>query len=294
MFSHLLSHLLLLLFAFAHAADQCDKDGCEQIFKGKTGPTEHWPVVEDASRCKMDNCAKQMASCILDPACIAHLVCPSSCSSDGPFTAGTCAFDCSKAAAKSPVYVDMLTCWGKNYCQENRPEPAGPCRALTPWEGVSSITSLQLLVGDWWVTRAWQCEESGIKFASCQHWNMQPDEGRTLIKFALDQEAAVYRQLHPHLSLIHPGVLRHTYEGEFPNLPQMEDYHIIDSTDDHLLILWCHGMPEINLNGALVLSRARTSGPDDQTLDRFKSQIAAHNIPLEGSCLFDNQECTNI
>jgi len=86
------------------------------------------------------------------------------------------------------------------------------------------------------------------------------------------KEAAVYRQLHPHLSLIHPGVLRHTYEGEFPNLPQMEDYHIIDSTDDHLLILWCHGMPEINLNGALVLSRARTSGPDDQTLDRFEAQ----------------------
>ena len=39
---------------------------------------------------------------------------------------------------------------------------------------------------------------------------------------------------------------------QFPNLPQLEDYHIIDRTDDHLLIIFCHGMPEANLNGALV------------------------------------------
>jgi len=188
----------------------------------------------------------------------------------------------------------MLKCWGENHCQENRPAPAGPCRALTPWEGVPSISSLQHFVGDWWVSVAWQCEESGILFATCQHWDVQADEGRTLITFALDEEAGVYRQLHPHLSLIHPGVFRHTYEGEFPNLPQMEVGHIIDSTDDHLLVIWCHGMPETTLNGALVLSRARTSAPDDQTLDRFKSQIAAHNIPIEDFCLFDNQECTNI
>merc|ERR1719341_256784 len=95
----------------------------------------------------MDNCARQMASCILDPDCLTHLICPSSCSSGGEFTAGTCGFDCSQAAAKSPVYVEMLTCWGENHCQENRPEPAGPCRALTPWEGVASITSLQNVAG---------------------------------------------------------------------------------------------------------------------------------------------------
>ena len=88
------------------------------------------------------------------------------------------------------------------------------------------------------------------------------------------------KQLHLHISLPHPGVLRHTYEGEvmmttaksyltqiqgnlilpvsfqLPNLPQIEDYHIIDSTEDHLLIIFCHGMPESNLNGALV-SRAQ-------------------------------------
>ena len=39
---------------------------------------------------------------------------------------------------------------------------------------------------------------------------------------------------------------------QFPNLPQLEDYHIIDRTADHLLIIFCHGMPEANLNGALV------------------------------------------
>jgi len=53
--------LLLLLSALAEeATDQCEKEQCGQIFEGKTGPTEHWPVVKDASRCKMDNCATQM------------------------------------------------------------------------------------------------------------------------------------------------------------------------------------------------------------------------------------------
>ena len=62
------------------------------------------------------------------------------------------------------------------------------------------------------MTLAWQCEESGITFATCQvdiwieevdhlikitddhlspytlqHWDVQADEGRTLITFALDQ-----------------------------------------------------------------------------------------------------------
>merc|ERR550525_1078329 len=53
----------------------------------------------------MDNCARQMASCILDPDCLSHLACPSSCSSVGEFTAGTCVFECTQAAAKAPVYV---------------------------------------------------------------------------------------------------------------------------------------------------------------------------------------------
>jgi len=287
-------HSFLLLPALA---DHCIKDHCEQIFEvgGKTGPTDHWPVVTDAHACKMENCTRQMASCILDPDCLVHLACPSSCSTGGDFKAGTCVFDCLQAAAKSPVYVDMLTCWGEKHCQETRSEPAGPCRALTPWEGVPSISSLQHVGGDWWVSAAWQCASSGINFATCQHWQVQADEGRTLITFALPQvETTVHRHLHLHLSLPHPGVLRHTYEGELPNLPHKEDYHIIDSTDDHLLIIFCHGMPESNSNGALVLSRSRTSALDDQTLDRFKSQIAAHKMPLDDTCLFDNQECTNI
>jgi len=291
----MLSLFLLLLPALAQeATDHCEKDQCVQMFEGKTGPTDHWPVVEDANACKMDNCARQMASCILDPDCLFHLACPSSCSSVGEFTAGTCVFECTQAAAKAPVYVDMLTCWGENHCQENRAEPGGPCRALTPWEGVASITSLQQVRGDWWVSMAWQCGASGINFAKCQHWRVKPDEGKNLITFALAQEEVpLYKQLILHISLPYPGVLRHTYEGAFPNGPQIEDYHIIDSTDDHLLIIFCHGMPEANLNGALVLSRTQTSAPDDQTQERFKSQIAAHNMPLEDFCLFNNQECTN-
>jgi len=48
--------LLLLLSALAEeATDQCEKEQCGQIFEGKTGPTEHWPVVKDASRCNPEN-----------------------------------------------------------------------------------------------------------------------------------------------------------------------------------------------------------------------------------------------
>ena len=107
-------------------------------------------------------------------------------------------------------------------------------------------------------------------------FNLTESKERESYDDSMLKEAAVYRQLHPHISLIHPGFLRHTYEGEvvkqtnpkhlpiksifycfsfqLPNLPQMEDLHIIDSTADHLLILWCHGMPDVNLNGALVSS----------------------------------------
>ena len=28
--------------------------------EGQTGPTDHWPVVKDATACKMENCARQM------------------------------------------------------------------------------------------------------------------------------------------------------------------------------------------------------------------------------------------
>ena len=52
-------------------------------------------------------------------------------------------------------------------------------------------------------------------------------------------------------------------------MPNVEDYHIIDRDSSHLLIIFCHGMPEMSLNGALVLSR---SGDDRdipaETLER--------------------------
>ena len=74
----------------------------------------------------------------------------------------------------------------------------------------------------------------------------------------------------------------------------MEDYHIIDRDSSHLLILSCHGMPEMSLNGALVLSR---SGDDrdisEETLARFKEAIRAHGYDPEDSCIFDNSGCSN-
>jgi len=288
--------LLILPVLGKDSEGHCEKDQCGTMAKGKTGPTDHWPVVEDASACKMENCARQMASCILDPECLTHMVCPSSCSSSGgEFTAGTCVFECTQAAANSPTYVEMLRCWGENHCQENRPEPGGPCRALTQSEGDASITSLEQVKGDWWVSLAWQCAASGINFAKCQHWRVEAEKGQNVITFALAQEEVpLYKELRFQMSLPHPGVLHHNYEGVFPNLPQLEDYHIIDRTADHLLIIFCHGMPEANLNGALVLSRSQTTTPGEQTLERFKSQIAAHNMPLEDFCWFDNQQCTNI
>ena len=80
-------------------------------------------------------------------------------------------------------------------------------------------------------------------------------------------------------SLVWPGVIRGVYDetnGAMANLPQLEDLHIIDMDDtmghEHLLIIWCHDMPEMSLNGALVLSR---SGRDEDipaaTIKRFKN-----------------------
>ena len=55
-------------------------------------------------------------------------------------------------------------------------------------------------------------------------------------------------------SLVWPGVIRGVYvetKGGMANLPQLEDYHIIDmGTMEHLLVIWCHGIPE---NRRLVL-----------------------------------------
>ena len=98
-------------------------------------------------------------------------------------------------------------------------------------------------------------------------------------------------------SLVWPGVIRGVYDETneaMANLPQLEDYHIIDMDDsmEHLLIIWCHGMPEMSLNGALVLSR---SGRDEdipaETLQRFKTAIKNHGYDPEDSCVFDNSDC---
>merc|ERR1719458_1732232 len=83
----------------------------------------------------MENCARQMASCILDPACLGNLTCPSSCSSGGEFTAGTCVFECTQAAAKSTVYVEMLTCWGETIVKRIGRNPVARAELILPGRG---------------------------------------------------------------------------------------------------------------------------------------------------------------
>ena len=98
-------------------------------------------------------------------------------------------------------------------------------------------------------------------------------------------------------SIKYPGVLRGLYDetnAAMSNLPQLEDYHIIDMDEkmENLLILFCHGLPEIQINGALVLSR---SGRDDdispETLQRFDTVIRNHGYDPEAFCLLDNSQC---
>ena len=144
--------------------------------------------------------------------------------------------------------------------------------------------------------RAWNCAPSGIQFASCQHWDIQPDV--TTVSFSLaGPEGPVTKRILQRQSLVWPGVIRAVYDetnGAMANLPQLEDFHIIDMDDtmEHLLIIWCHGMPEMSLNGALVVSR---SGRDEdipmETLQRFKTAIRNHGYDSEESCVFDNSNC---
>ena len=146
------------------------------------------------------------------------------------------------------------------------------------------------------VVRAWNCATSGIQFASCQHWDIQTEV--TTVSFTLaGPEGPVNKSIRQKQSLVWPGVIRGVYDetnGAMANLPQLEDYHIIDMdvSMEHLLIIWCHGMPEMSLNGALVLSR---SGRDEnipaETLQRFKTAIKNHGYDPEDSCVFDNSDC---
>ena len=70
------------------------------------------------------------------------------------------------------------------------------------------------------MVRAWSCEGSGITFASCQNWNISPT--RNLVTFSLrGKRGPVYKQLHQHISLPSPGVIRANYEGINQEEPQV-------------------------------------------------------------------------
>ena len=98
-------------------------------------------------------------------------------------------------------------------------------------------------------------------------------------------------------SLVYPGVVRGLYDetnAAMSNLPQLEDYHIIDTDEamEKLLVLWCHGTPEMSFNGALVLSRsARDDDISPETLRRFNTAISNHGYDPEEFCSLDNSQC---
>jgi len=258
-----------------------------------TGPTDHWPVVKNAESCKLQHCSREMASCLLDSDCIESMTCSSSCAGDS-FVAGLCAYECGERGLKSETYVDMMLCFGTHRCQEDRPSPGGPCAAKTYDEGVQEIDSLDKLQGEWWVLTAWACDASGISFATCQHWNI--NQTHTNVQAALQgPQGRVYKTIIQEASLPYPGVLRGTYgrdNAAFSNLPQLEDYHIIDQDDSHLLILSCHGLPEVNFNSALVLSRSNNINDLKQkTLDRFNQVIKEHGYDPEDRCIIDQEGC---
>jgi len=274
------------------SADSCpDSASAER----RTGPTDHWPTVTSAGACKLEHCSREMASCVLDPRCMELLSCPSSCAGDS-FVEGLCAFECGEAGLRSETFLAMMTCWGTHRCQEARPQAGGPCAALSIDEGDPRITSLDMISGEWWVVRAWNCEGSGILFASCQHWNIQP--GTNTVNFSLaGPRGQVAKMIRQRQSLVYPGVVRGLYDetnAAMSNLPQLEDYHIIDTDEamEKLLVLWCHGTPEMSFNGALVLSRsAKDDDISPETLRRFNTAISNHGYDPEEFCSLDNSQC---
>jgi len=264
-----------------------------------TGPADHWPLVANADDCKKENCSKEMASCLLDPSCVTHFTCPQSCQAheqSGFGAAAVCAFDCSQAGVKSATFTDMLRCWGTHHCQESRPQPGGACRAKAREEGSQDITSLEQISGEWWVSVGWNCGPSTLDFASCMHWNVQGEQGKNRVVVALPQgDSVAIRGIKQQITLPYNGVVRATYGGEEPHPGgpvQEEEYHIIDHDPSHLLILWCHGMPEVRMNGAIVLSRTKELVPKD-ILARFQRQVGEHGMDPEDLCVFHNQGCTN-
>lgn len=62
----------------------------------------------------------------------------------------------------------------------------------------------------------------------------------------------------------------------------------------HLLIVFCHGMPEVSLNGMLVLSHTgRQEDLSQQTLKRFEAAVLGHGYDPQQFCTWDNSMCTN-
>merc|ERR1719189_985571 len=59
-----------------------------------SGPTDHWPTVENVEACKLQHCSREMASCLLDPTCLASLTCPAGCTGGDAFVAGLCNYEC--------------------------------------------------------------------------------------------------------------------------------------------------------------------------------------------------------
>ena len=51
---------------------------------------------------------------------------------------------------RSETFLAMMTCWGTHRCQEARPQPAGPCAAVSIDEGDQGITTLDMVTGEWW------------------------------------------------------------------------------------------------------------------------------------------------
>ena len=173
---------------------------------------ERWFVTSSLSVFRRVFLATQ-AVCLLDPTCLASLTCPAGCTGGDAFVAGLCNYECGEAGTRSPSYMAMMLCWGTHRCQETRPQPAGPCAALTAWEGLKEITSLDLLEGSWRVVQAWNCQGSGITFASCQHWQLGTDINQ--ISFSLASPAGPsYKQLRQQVSLPYPGVLRANYQQD--------------------------------------------------------------------------------
>ena len=87
-----------------------------------SGPLDHWPLVEDAAKCRNDHCSKEnvsttrltysttsQAACLADPVCDGHMKCVPACywpePSEDP---NTCFLECQQARAAHDGFVDLM------------------------------------------------------------------------------------------------------------------------------------------------------------------------------------------